>query len=143
MARPEDQTTAAAARRSRLRASHADREQVIEALKGAFVQDRLTRDEFDARVGQAFVSRTRAELAALVADIPTGLAAAVPPRTPARARRPVPMNTAVTGCACLVIAANVAMLGALLTGKAALVILVAVLTVIGAAVAIRALILAR
>ncbi len=134
---------AAAAGRSRLRASHADREQVIEALKAAFVQDRLTKDEFDARVGQAFVSRTHAELAVLIADIPAGLGAVVPPRQPARARKKVPMNTAVTGCACLVVAANAAMLGALLTGNAAVVVLVAVLTLIGAVVAIRALIVAR
>jgi hypothetical protein len=39
--------------RDRLRAGHADREQVIEALKAAFVQGRLAKDELDARVGQA------------------------------------------------------------------------------------------
>ena len=32
-----------------LRASHADREQVIETLKAAFVQGRLTKDELDTR----------------------------------------------------------------------------------------------
>ena len=31
-------------------------------LKAAFVQGRVTKDEFDARVGQAFASRTYAEL---------------------------------------------------------------------------------
>jgi hypothetical protein len=30
---------------------------VIDALKAAFVQSRLTRDEFDARVGRALTSR--------------------------------------------------------------------------------------
>jgi hypothetical protein len=35
--------------RGRLRPGHADREQVIEALKDAFVQDRLTREELDVR----------------------------------------------------------------------------------------------
>ena len=53
-----------------LRASHVDREQVISALKTAFVQGRLAKDEFDARVGQALASRTRAELAVITADIP-------------------------------------------------------------------------
>jgi len=62
-----------------MRASHADREQVIETLKAAFVQGRLDRDEFDLRVGQTFASRTYAELAALTADIPARLAAARPP----------------------------------------------------------------
>jgi len=56
----------------RLRASHADREQVISALETAFVQGRLDKDEFDARVGQALVSRTHADLAAITADIPVG-----------------------------------------------------------------------
>jgi hypothetical protein len=55
-----------------LRASHVDREQVISALKTAFVQGRLAKDEFDARVGQALASRTRAELAVITADIPVG-----------------------------------------------------------------------
>lgn len=34
-----------------LRVSHADREQVIEALKVAFVHERLVKDEFELRVG--------------------------------------------------------------------------------------------
>jgi hypothetical protein len=54
----------------RLRASHADREQAIEVLKAAFVQGRLDKHELDARVGQAFASRTYLELAAVTADIP-------------------------------------------------------------------------
>ena len=144
MAGPGDQTAAAgAAGRGRLRASHADREQVIEALKVAFVQDRLTKDEFDARVGQALASRTRAELATLIADIPAGLMAVPPPREPELAGKKVPMNTAITGCAFLLVAANAAMLGALLTGNAAVVLLVGIVTLIGAVVAISAVILAR
>jgi hypothetical protein len=43
---------------------------VISALKTAFVQGRLVKDEFDSRVGQALASRTHAELAAITADIP-------------------------------------------------------------------------
>jgi uncharacterized protein DUF1707 len=56
--------------RSRLRASHADRERVIGLLKAAFVQGRLTKDEFDGRVERAFAARTYAELARLTADLP-------------------------------------------------------------------------
>ena len=63
----EDQ---AAAGGGRLRAGHADRELVIQALKDAFVQGRLTKDELDARAGGALTARTRAELAVLTADIP-------------------------------------------------------------------------
>jgi hypothetical protein len=70
MAGPGDEIAAGASGRGRLRASHADREQVIEVLKAAFVQGRLDRDEFDLRVGRALASRTSAGLAALTADIP-------------------------------------------------------------------------
>jgi Domain of unknown function (DUF1707) len=68
----------------RLRASHADREQVVDTLKAAFVQGRLAQDELDARVGQALAARTYADLAALTADLPA--VAAEPDRSPA----PVP-----------------------------------------------------
>jgi hypothetical protein len=64
----------AAAGRSHMRASHADREHVIDTLKAAFVQGRLTKDELDQRVGQAFAAKTYAELAALSADLPPGSA---------------------------------------------------------------------
>jgi len=75
---------AAGGGRGHLRASHADREQVIGTLKAAFVAGMLAKDEFDLRVGQTLASRTYAELAALTADLPAGLAAAQPPK-PARA----------------------------------------------------------
>jgi hypothetical protein len=64
---PDEETTAG---RGHLRAAHADREHTIAALKAAFVQGRLNKDELDARAGQAFASRTYAELAALTADLP-------------------------------------------------------------------------
>ena len=54
---------------ARLRASTADRDRTIEVLKASFVEGRLTRDEFDLRLGQAFVSRFFAELMALIADL--------------------------------------------------------------------------
>lgn len=61
-----------------MRAAHADREQVVGTLKAAFVQGMLAKDEFDQRVAQTFASRTYAELAALTADLPPGLAALQP-----------------------------------------------------------------
>jgi hypothetical protein len=64
----------AGAGHGRLRASRADREFAIDTLKVAFVQDRLTKGEFDARLGQALASRTQAELAAVTDDLPAGLA---------------------------------------------------------------------
>ena len=79
MAEPRDQMPAAAGH-GHLRASQADREQVIGVLKAAFVQGRLAKDEFSLRVGQAFASRTCAELAALTTDLPSELTAARPPQ---------------------------------------------------------------
>ena len=106
---------AATAVRGRLRASHADREHVVDLLKAAFVQGRLTKDEFDMRVGQTFASRTYAELAALTADIPAGLIGAQSLRKPARAQAPHPENKVVNSCACAALA--IIVLGAaLLTG---------------------------
>ena len=92
MAEPRDQMPAAAGH-GHLRASQADREQVIGVLKAAFVQGMLAKDEFDLRVGQAFASRTCAELAALTADLPSELTEARPPqpaRAPGEPRMPHP-----------------------------------------------------
>jgi hypothetical protein len=77
-----------------MRASHADREQVIDTLKTAFVQGRLAKDEFDLRVGRVLASRTYADLNALTADIPAGLIAAQSPN-PARKPASVPPPEAV------------------------------------------------
>jgi hypothetical protein len=139
LVRPEPGVQAAAAG---LRASRADRERVIDLLKAAFVQGRLTRDEFDARVGQALASRTNWELAAITFDIPAELIGALPRRPPDRARRRIPMNTAVTGGACVTVMANVGMVAAILIGSPVAVILVAVFTVIGVILAIGAMIVA-
>jgi Domain of unknown function (DUF1707) len=83
MTGPGEKRTAAAGGRGRLRASRTDRERVIELLKVAFVQDRLTHDELDTRTGLALASRTYADLADLTADIPAGPAAAEPAAEPA------------------------------------------------------------
>jgi hypothetical protein len=85
----------------RLRAGHADREQVIETLKVAFVHGRLTKDELDTRAGLALDARTRADLAALTADIPAvpsvpAAAGLARPPTPAR-RWPLARATAKSG----------------------------------------------
>ncbi len=95
MTGPGDEMAAGTAGRGRLRASRADREQVIDTLKAAFVQDRLAKNEFDLRVGQALASRTYADLAALTADIPAGLTGAQLPGKAARARARPPANTDV------------------------------------------------
>jgi len=101
MGGPGDEMAAGAGGHGHLRASHADREQVIGALKAAFVAGMLAKDEFDLRVGQAFASRTYAELAALTADVPAGLTAAQPSKLAqtqrkARVLRPGPVIAAAT-----------------------------------------------
>ncbi len=95
----------AAAGRGRLRAGHADREQAIDTLKTAFVHGQLTKDELDARAGQALAARTYADLAALTADIPPRPPAARPARPPAPVRRRPLAKAAAKSGVCLVIAA--------------------------------------
>jgi hypothetical protein len=56
----------------RLRASTADRERAVDVLKAGFAEGRLTKDEYDARVSQAYAARTYAELAMVTADLPGG-----------------------------------------------------------------------
>jgi Domain of unknown function (DUF1707) len=121
----------------------ADRERVIDLLKAAFVEGRLTRDELDARIGHALASQTPAELAAVTADLPAELISALPGRPPVRARRGISMNAAVTGGAGVIAAANAAMMGALLLRSQVAVIVVALLTVVGVILAIGAMIVSR
>jgi hypothetical protein len=108
---PEDP----AASRDRLRAGHADREQVIETLKTAFVDGRLTKNELDARTGRALDARTYADLTALSADIPaktaepvaapSGTAGPLARPTAAPIRRPLAKAAAASGV-CLVVVAT-------------------------------------
>jgi hypothetical protein len=53
-----------------LRASHADRDQVVELLRVAAGDGRLSAEELDDRLERALTARTYAELAALTADLP-------------------------------------------------------------------------
>ena len=55
-----------------LRAATADRERAIDVLKAGFAEGRLTKDEYDARVSQAYAARTYGELAVVTADLPGG-----------------------------------------------------------------------
>jgi hypothetical protein len=56
--------------RDSLRASHEDRDRVVEHLRMAGGDGRLDSDELGERVGAALAARTYGELAALVADLP-------------------------------------------------------------------------
>ena len=54
----------------RLRASHADRDRVVEVLRVAAGDGRLTAEELDERLEAALSARTHGELAALTEDLP-------------------------------------------------------------------------
>lgn len=120
----------------RLRASDADREQVIDVIKAAFVDGRVTKDELDARVSHTLMSRTYAELALVTADLPARLVRITPPRSvPARDLAPAggnvtPGDRVVVGTATLAV---LALLGALFSGNpaAGMLMLVAVGSAVG------------
>jgi hypothetical protein len=86
---PSDEMAPGAEGRGHLRASDADRDQVIDVLKAAFVQGRLAKDEFALRVGLVLVARTYADLDFHAAGIPAGLTPHEPPASPSN-RRPAP-----------------------------------------------------
>lgn len=86
----------------RLHVSHAvAREQVSRILTAAWVQGRLTEDEYDARAAQVSASRGQADLDALIADLPAGLAT----------RAPEARDVRIGVCVCL---AAVALIAAIL-----------------------------
>jgi hypothetical protein len=68
---PQDQP------RAGLRASDADRERFVEALRQHHVDGRLTAEELSERTGQAYAARTLGDLDALATDLPP-----LRPRTP-------------------------------------------------------------
>lgn len=98
---PWDPTTAAWTGRGRMRASDADREQIIDTLKAAFVRGLLTRDELSARTGQALASRTYAELALVTAGLKRTVS---PPKpVPVRARRRISKKAVACGAGAVVL----------------------------------------
>ena len=113
-----------ASSRDRLRAGHADRDLVIEALKTAFVDGRLTKTELAGRTGLALTARTYADLAAVTADIPAESTVAEPApaesaaAVPGPGRAPVPAvsrpvaKAAVISGMCLAIAGAAIEIGA-------------------------------
>jgi Domain of unknown function (DUF1707)/2TM domain len=74
-------------RRRSLRASDADRERVVDLLRQAHAEGRLTVEEFDERMGRAFEARTYADLDRLTTDLPA------PPR-PVPSRPSLPSHRA-------------------------------------------------
>ena len=139
---PRDHIAADPAGHGRPGASHADREQVIEVLKTAFVQGRLTKDEFGTRIGQALTSQTYAELTKVTAGLPAGPVGARPPRPLARTRLRLSMNAVLSAGAFAMLAALVGMMAAVASRNAIAVISVAVIIAILGVLAFGALMVA-
>ena len=129
---PGDQGAADAAG-GYLRASHADREHVIDVLKAAFVQGMLSKAELDARVGQAFASRTHGDLAAITADLPAGLIRALPPRKPGPAQAPPPVNKPLMWTAVAIMLAAIASMVAAFPAQNVILLSMGVLAILIAA----------
>ena len=80
---------------SELRASHDDRDRVVELLRVSAGDGRLTAEELDERLERAMTARTYGELARLVADLPAQGSVPVPaaPVATARAKDVVRIDT--------------------------------------------------
>ena len=121
MTGPGDQPAATAGGLGYLRASDADREQVLDALQVAFMRGRLTKGELDAGLVRVLAARTHAELGAVIVAIPTGSSVAQPPK-PARLQRSG--NKPVDSGVYVIVAATLAagILAGMVAGVAAAVI---------------------
>jgi hypothetical protein len=78
--------------RNELRASHDDRDRVVELLRVSAGDGRLTAEELDERLEQAMTARTYGELARLVADLPA-VGSIASPATAPRAKDVVRIDT--------------------------------------------------
>ncbi|NLU66953.1 DUF1707 and DUF4190 domain-containing protein [Streptomyces sp. HNM0574] len=70
-------------------AANADRERAADVLRAAYAEGRLTKEEYDYRVGKAMSARTVEELQQLTGDVPHGPMPG-PPLPPSYPGRPVP-----------------------------------------------------
>jgi hypothetical protein len=75
-----------------IRASDKERESVVDVLRDAYTEGRLTLDEFEERTSAAYAARTWAELRELTGDLPVQpvLGVGLPPWRPQPAARLTP-----------------------------------------------------
>jgi hypothetical protein len=101
-------------------ASTADRERAVDVLRAAFAEGRLTQDEFNDRMAQAYASRTYGELGELTGDLPVGPLGTLPAGdAQPSAATPRPDSRPVASTAGLVLTALVVFtLAALITSVA-------------------------
>jgi hypothetical protein len=100
-----------------MRSSTAEREQVIDILKTAFTDGRLTQDEYEDRIGLALRPITYAELAELTSDLPAGLPGSLRPQPTRDVPQPDsrPFNkTAVASVVCALVLPGLPLLAILL-----------------------------
>ena len=65
--------------RGKMRAADTDRDRVVEFLNVAYSEGRLSKDEYDDRLENAFSARTYADLDQIVTDLPVARATAATP----------------------------------------------------------------
>ncbi|MGH2877107.1 MAG: DUF1707 SHOCT-like domain-containing protein [Solirubrobacteraceae bacterium] len=87
-------------RRAHLRASDADRDQIVERLRKAATEGRIAAEELEQRVSAALKARTYADLEATVADLPREHERERP------ARRRTPTRRSAAGWALTTVRAN-------------------------------------
>ena len=79
----------------RIRASDSDRERVVEILRGAYTEGRLTLDEFSERMTAGYAARTWSQLRELTSVLPVEVNLQRPPGStvgpPARDRAAMPL----------------------------------------------------
>jgi uncharacterized membrane protein len=87
--------------RDNMRAADADRDRVAALLNTSYVDGRLSKDEYDARLETTLSARTYAELDQVVADLPVAYADGAPPVTTAVVTAPAATNgLAIASLAC-------------------------------------------
>jgi hypothetical protein len=104
-------------RYGQMRSSAAEREHVIDILKTAFADGRLTQDEYEDRVGLALRPLTYADLAELTSDLPAGLQGSPRPQPPSDVPPPDsrPVNkTAVASLVCALVLPGLPVLAVML-----------------------------
>jgi len=94
--------------RGKLRASDTDRDRVVELLNVAYSEGRLSKDEYDGRLENAFSARTYADLDEIVADLPVARATMVAPVAPVAPVVPVAPVARVNGLAIASLACGLA-----------------------------------
>lgn len=88
-----DDTPGTGIARNDLRASHQDRDRIVEVLRVAAGDGRLTAEELDQRLETALTARTYGELATLVSDLPASSEAGQPPVMPVAPKELVRIET--------------------------------------------------